>query len=83
VEVSPTVVVHELVEAFSAQLVAAIAGVTNTRDVRTWEDGDTPAQLDSLRAALEATRTYHYDLHVRHGARLLHTVTLPRFRIKS
>jgi hypothetical protein len=53
---SPSEVVHELVGALGAQLVGAIACVTDTREVRLWEAGDAPRHLHSLRAALQATR---------------------------
>lgn len=50
-------VVHELVEALGAQLVAAIAGVRHTATVRSWERGiDPPKRLRVLIAALKATR---------------------------
>jgi hypothetical protein len=49
-------VVRELTEDLGAQLVAAIAGVGETRRVRAWERGETPQRLDVLRTALQATR---------------------------
>jgi hypothetical protein len=50
-------VVEELIEALGAQLVAAIAGVGETRLVRSWERGERqPSREASLRAALQATR---------------------------
>jgi hypothetical protein len=55
-QLSPTAVVQELVQTLGAQLVAAIAGVADTREVRTWEAGRPPERLESLRAALQATR---------------------------
>jgi hypothetical protein len=48
--------VKELVDALGAQLVAAIADVTETRRVRAWERGESPQRLESLRTALQATR---------------------------
>ncbi|HEY1682147.1 MAG TPA: hypothetical protein VGF98_10960 [Candidatus Tumulicola sp.] len=56
-QMSPSEVVHELVEALGAQLVAAIVCATETRVVRSWETGEAPKRVGSLRAALQATRS--------------------------
>lgn len=56
IELPGAAVVHELVAALGAQLVAAIAGVTETRRVRAWERGEHPQRIDTLRTALQVTR---------------------------
>jgi hypothetical protein len=53
---APPEVVHELADALGAQLVAAIACVHDTKHVRSWEAGAFPEHMESLRAALQATR---------------------------
>lgn len=55
-DLASAAVVHELVAALGAQLVAAIADVTETRRVRAWERDEHPRRIETLRTALQATR---------------------------
>jgi hypothetical protein len=56
-ELTPPMIVRELIETLGTQLVAAIAGVGETRLVRQWERGEhRPRRERTLIAALQATR---------------------------
>jgi hypothetical protein len=56
IRMTASAIVCELTSALGAQLVAGIAGETTTAEVHSWEGGKAPARIDSLRAALQATR---------------------------